>query len=99
MPLKQNIYYFIDLPDELKRHQSSFEKWLKYVLSPDRQHGITAQTGVHYLRTKKRGKADIVVGLFRQSDISQKCGFEKLSCSLMYRDVSQPDQIMFSFEK
>jgi hypothetical protein len=60
--------------------------------------GITAESGITYLRATDKNEADIIVGLASQKKINKACGFSKLSCSIISYDTDRPDRIMFSLE-
>lgn len=92
------IRYYLSTPQaELRHLQSSFAWWVSKTLA-DQKQGISSLTDVEYHQTKDKNKADIVARLVPQSYINKRCGFSELSCSLVSKDKTRPDEILFSLE-
>jgi len=92
------VRYYLSAPKAKLRHlQSSFAWWVSKTLG-NKNQGISSLTDVEYHQTKDENKADIVARLVPQSYINKRCGFSELSCSLVSKDETQPDEILFSLE-
>lgn len=96
-PEKTIIRYYLSTPQDLEHLQDSFRWWVHKTLE-DRIRGISSLTDVEYEETRSKHRADIIARLVPQSYVNKRCGFSKLSCSLVSHDENKPDEILFSLE-
>jgi len=96
-PEKIIIRYYLTVPKDLKHLKDCFRFWVHKTLG-DKRRGISTLTDVRYQETNHETRADIIAKLVPQAYINKKCGFSKLSCSLITQDKKEPDEILFSLE-
>jgi hypothetical protein len=96
-PSLVTIRYYLNVPRRLSHLRKSFGFWVEKTLGA-RRKGISALADVKYKETKRKENADIIARLVPQSYINKRCGFSKLSCSLVSPDEKRPDEILFSLE-